>query len=211
MGFLSNLLGKKEDPLKKFAQEIGKLIEDENYQNSMMNELIRSKVITGASVDKLSGATGHFGFDLENPIPVNGAIGELAYLSRLETNQKEQLLFHRIGAVNMIDVFEAVTYSGSSWYIFFMDFYHPRRSKLAPKGFRIAALPRQFSGFNKYCPNFPYDFLEKKESERNSGLLMAYIPSNNILSQIKNQVFKRPEIHSTKIKIIQSALTSFQK
>jgi hypothetical protein len=55
-----------------------------------------------------------------NPIPVNGPIGELAYLSKLETVQGERILFHRIGTVNMIDVLEAVTFSGSEWFILFI-------------------------------------------------------------------------------------------
>ena len=114
MGFLSKLFGKKEDPLEKFKREVWRLIDDEEYQNSLVNELVHEMVVNGASVDKLPGATGHFGFDKDNPVPVNGALGELVYLSRLETNQGERLLFHRIGAVNMIDVFEAVAYSGSS-------------------------------------------------------------------------------------------------
>lgn len=210
MGFLSKIFNKKEDPLKKIAREIWKLIENENYQNSLLSDLIRTKVITGTNVDEISGATGHFGFDLNNPIPVNGGFGELAYLSRLETDQGEQLLFHRIGSINTIDVFEAVTFSGSSWYILFMDLYHPRRSKIAPKGFRIALSPKQFSGFTNYCPNFPYDFTENKEAQRDNGLLIAYIPSNNILAQIKNQVFKRSVAHKEKIKIIKNKLTSLQ-
>ena len=211
MGFLSKLFGKKEDPLEKFKREVWKLIDDEEYQNSLVNELVHEMVVNGASVDKLPGATGHFGFDKDNPVPVNGFLGELAYLSRLETNQGERLLFHRIGAVNMIDVFEAVTYSGSSWHIFFIDPYHPRRSRLAPEGFRIADSPKQFSGFTKYCNNFPYDFPEKKASERESGLSMAYIPLGNISFQIENQVYdRRPVAHKAKIEIVKSILTSFQ-
>ena len=210
MGFLSKLFGKKEDPLEEFKRKVWKLIEDEEYQNSLLNELVREMVINGASVDKLPGATGNFGFDKNNPIPVNGTLGELAYLSRLETNQGELLLFHRIGAINMIDVFEAVTYSGSSWHIFFLDLYHPRRSRLAPEGFHIADSPKQFSGFTKYCKNFPYDFREKKTSERESGLSMAYIPVGNISSQIANQVFNRSVMHNEKVEIVKSMLTSFK-
>lgn len=213
MGFLSNLFAKKESPLEEFKRETWKLIEDEEYQNSLLNDLVRSMVINGPSVDKIPNAIGRFGLEQSNPIPVNGMIGELAYLSQLETSKGERLLFHRIGAIDnqgaFIDVFEAVTYSGSSWHIFFIDNYHPRRSKLAPEGFCLKK-PKQFSGFNTYCDNFPYDFFEKKEAQRETGLLMAYIPSGNISKQIENQVFQRPVGHREKIETIRKKISSFQ-
>ncbi len=90
-----------------------------------------------------------------------------------------RILFHRIGAVNTVDVFEAVTYSGSGWFVFFLDMYHPRRSRQAPEGFVIAKEPRQFSGFHNYCKNFPYDFVEAKQ-ESPDMLRLAYIPLSHV-------------------------------
>lgn len=210
MGILSKLFGKKEDPMEKIFKQLAKIIDDEEYQNSMLNESIAPLIINGEDLDQLPGATGSFGFDKENPIPVNGPVGEIAYLSRLETNQGERIIFHRIGAVENIDVFESVTFSGSSWHIFFVDFYHPRRSRLAPKGFRIAELPKQFSGFNKYCENFPYDFPEKKSEEKESGLSIAFIPLKEILPQIEKKSFQKPLAHKAKIEIVKGMLTSYQ-
>jgi len=92
MGFLSSIFGKKENPLDEAFRAVGRLIEDEDYQNSLMNDVIQTVVLNGESVDKIPGATGDFGFDKNNPIPVNGSIGELAYLSHLETNQGEKFL-----------------------------------------------------------------------------------------------------------------------
>ncbi len=114
MGFLSNLFGKpKDDPLKNAMQAIYRMIDDEEHQNGMLPDPIAQAIKSGIACDVLPGATGKFGLEPGNPIPVNGAIGELAYLSRLETSQGERLLFHRIGAVDTVDVFEAVTYSRS--------------------------------------------------------------------------------------------------
>src|SRR3546814_13912845 len=75
----------------------------------------------------LPNGSGPFGFTETNPIPVNGPIGQLAYLSRLETQSGQRILFHRLGAIDKVDVFEAVTFDGSGWFIFFVDLYHPRR------------------------------------------------------------------------------------
>ena len=111
----------------------------------------------------------------DQPIPVNGPIGQLAYLSRLETQSGQRILFHRLGAIGTVDVFEAVSFNGSRWFILFVDLYHPRRSRLTPDGFRFTKdVVAQFSGFHKFCENFPYDFVEKKASERESGLSMAH-------------------------------------
>jgi len=207
VGIISSISGRKKNPMDSVMREIAKLIENEEYQNDQLNEFIKEAVINGESVDSLPGATGPFGFDKDNPIPANGPIGEIAYLSRLEI-KGEQLLFHRIGAVGTIDVFEAVTFSGSSWHIFFMDFYHPRRSRLAPEGFRIAQTLKQFSGFSDYCQNFPYDFPEKKASKDNSGLSLAYIALSEISQQLDTQAFKRSIAHNAKIEILKEMLTS---
>jgi len=53
------------------------------------------------------------------------------------TNGRERTLFHRLGAIDKVDVFEAVSFNGSEWFILFVDLYHPRRSRLAPDGFRF--------------------------------------------------------------------------
>src|SRR3546814_3779440 len=86
--------------------------------------------------DKDPNGSGPFGFTETNPIPVNGPIGQLAYLSRLETQSGQRILFNRLGAIDKVDVFEAVTLDGSGWLIFFVDLSHPRRSRLTPDGFR---------------------------------------------------------------------------
>ena len=154
--------------------------------------------------------TGPFGFSETNPIPVNGPIGQLAYLSKLETIRGERILFHRIGAIDTVDVFEAVTFSGSQWFIFFVDLYHPRRSRLTPDGFQFTQDVGQFSGFHKLCNDFPYDFVEMKQSENESGLSMAYIAISKVVEPIQNRAFERPLAHKAKLDLVKSRLTSFQ-
>lgn len=208
MGFLSNLFGKpKDDPLKNAMQAIFRLIDDEPYQNGLLPEPMSQAIKSSLACDVVPGATGQFGLESSNPIPVNGAIGELAYLSRLETSQGERLLFHRIGAVNTVDVFEAVTYSGSGWFVFFLDMYHPRRSRHAPEGFVLAKEPRQFSGFHNSCKNFPYDFVDAKQGSPDM-LRLAYIPLSHVTSQIERRAYSRPLAHKAKLDIVISQLSS---
>lgn len=211
MGFFSNLFGgnKEDRALQEALGQIRRIMEDEEYQLDMLNPVMKELIKSSPAYDRDPNGSGPFGFSATNPIPVNGPVGQLAYLSRLETNKGERVLFHRIGAIDKIDVFEAVTFSGSEWFVFFTDLYHPRRSRLTPEGFRFTSAVPQFCGFHKFCENFPYDFPEKKASERESGLSIAYIPLGRVTDQIENKAFQRPLAHKAKLDLVRSQLTSF--
>lgn len=211
MGFFSNLFGgnKEQKALKETLRHIRKILEDEEYQLDMLNPAMKELIKSRPGYDRDPNGTGPFGFSATNPIPVNGPIGQLAYLSKLETNKGERVLFHRIGAIDTIDVFEAVTFSGSEWFVFFTDLYHPRRSRFTPDGFRFTTDAPQFCGFHKFCQNFPYDFVEMKASERESGLSIAYIALRKVTGQIENKAYQRPLAHKAKLDLLKSQLTSF--
>jgi len=140
----------------------------------------------------------------------------MAYLSMLETNAGDRLMFHRLGSIikddsvsgpTMVDVFEAVSYPGNKWFIFYLDFYHPRRSKATPDGFKFTEKLIQFSGFNKFMNNFPYSFVEFKNRERESGLSVAYIPISMVSAAIEKRIFIRPSFHEELLKTVKSKLT----
>jgi hypothetical protein len=211
MGFFSGRFGnKKIDPaIEKIFEKIRRILEDEAYQLELLRPEMRELIKSRPAYDRDPNGTGSFGFSETNPIPVNGPIGELAYLSMLETLQGERLLFHRIGAIDRIDVFEAVTFSGSAWFIVFIDLYHPRRSRITPDGFRFTKEVPLFTGFHKLCNNFPYDFAEMKESEGESGLSLAYIPLSKVTPFIEGNVYKRPLAHNAKLDLVKSRRTSF--
>lgn len=211
MKFLSKLFGnesKDDAETREIEVMTRRIIDDETFQNSLVPEVAARLIREGSAVDKLPNGFGAFGFEVENPIPVNGPIGELAYLSRLETMQGEHLLFHRIGAVKTIDAFEAVTYSGGEWFIFFLDAYHPRRSRSAPAGFQIAPAPRQFSGFHNYCKNFPYDYPEARRALSEATISLAYIPTGSVVIQLQQRLFNRSLAHKTKMGDLKTRLTS---
>lgn len=208
MGLWSKVFGGggQDKALKDAMKMIWQIIDDENYQNNMLPEPMDQLIKGASAVDKLPNGVGEFGLDQRNPIPVNGAIGELSYLSRLETAKGERLLFHRIGAINQIDVFEAVTITGTSWHILFVDLYHSRRSRIAPAGFRLGD-PKQFAGFHTYCPNFPYDFVEAMQAAPD-GLRLAYVAMSNVIPALQQKLFSRPMAHKAKVGIVESMMTS---
>lgn len=212
MGFLSNLFGgnKEQKALQEAFAHIRRILEDEQYQLELVHPAMKEALQACPAYDRAPNGRGPFGFAETNPIPVNGPIGQLAYLSKLVTRTGERLLFHRIGAIDTIDVFEAVTFSGSEWFILFTDLYHPRQSRLAPEGFTFSTDLAQFSGFHKFCADFPYDFVAMKGTQSESGLSFAYIPISNITQQLQNRAFNRSLAHKAKVDIVKSRLTSSQ-
>ncbi len=212
MGFLSNLFGgnKEDKALREAFAHIHRILADEKFQLELVHPTMKAMLLSAPAYDMDPNGSGPFGFTETNPIPVNGPIGQLAYLSRLETQYGQRILFHRLGAIGTVDVFESVTFNGAEWFILFVDLYHPHRSRLTPDGFRFTKEVAQFSGFHKFCENFPYDFVEKKTSESESGLSMAYIAINKVSEQIQNRAFSRPLAHKAKLDLVKSRLSSFQ-
>ena len=213
MGLISKLLGKNKEgdkAVRKAIERIRRILEDEQLQLDMIDPVMKEMIESRPAYDKDPNGTGPFGYSETNPIPANGPIGQLAYLSKLETARRERILFHRIGAVNAIDVFEAVTFSGSEWFILFVDLYHPRRSRLTPEGFQFTQEIALFSGFQNLCPDFPYDFVEMKQAERESGLSIAYIAVSKVIEGIENRVYQRPTGHKAKLDLVKSRLSSFR-
>lgn len=212
MGFLSNLFGgnKESKAVREALSLIHRIIDDEKYQLEILNPVMKEMIESAPAYDKDPNGAGQFGFTETNPIPVNGPIGQLAYLSKLETQSGQRILFHRLGAMGTVDVFEAVSFNGREWFILFVDLYHPRRSRLTPDAFHFTKEVGQFSGFTNFCENFPYDFIEQKGSVRDSGLSMAYITISRVSEQIQNRVFNRPLAHKAKLDLVKSRLSSFQ-
>jgi hypothetical protein len=161
-GTISNSLGtgaSGADAIKQYAltnasprarKGAGKEVEfDEIHESRILQrseiqeaypEPMSSWILSGTSVDKLEHTTGDFG-TRNNPIPVNGHIGEIKYLSKLRTKLgNSQLCFHRTGSHDSdaterpVDAFEVISLDGIFRRVIYFDFYHPRRSTSAPNG-----------------------------------------------------------------------------
>ncbi|MDR1856255.1 MAG: hypothetical protein LBR22_03740 [Desulfovibrio sp.] len=210
MDILKYLFGKKEDNklLHDAFEHVIKILDDDEVQMQNTVPMLREVIRKRPAVDMIKGGKGPFGLVETNPIPVNGPIGQISYLSKLLTDDSnEQMLFHRIGAIHTVDVFEAVTFDSNKWFILYVDFYHPRRSRLTPEGFHFSEIPAYFSGFHVYCKDFPYNFKKIKEEVR-SDFSIAYIPFDYISEQLARKIYQRPESHTEKLMAINSRLTS---
>lgn len=214
MGFFSNLFGSKGNEGQKALREafaiIERVIKDEEYQLEFVHPMMKTMILANPAFDKDPQGTGPFGLVETNPIPANGPIGQLAYLSKLETASGQRILFHRLGSIGTIDAFEAVSFDGREWFILFVDMYHPRKSRLTPEGLRFTQALAQFSGFTTYCENFPYDFIEKKGAQPTSPVSLAYIAISKVGPQIEAKVFNRPLAHKAKLDLVSSRLSGMK-
>ena len=161
MGLLGKFFGgRKRRPdippeVVKIFQKIEHFLIDDDAQNAALPKRIRKVIEAGPAVDELPEATGKFGRCVTNPVPVNGVVGELAYLSRLVTSSGAGLFGHRLGRIGRVDVYETVSTDGNNWDILFLCFYHPRKSRKAPSGYRLSRVGERPIFIT--CTNFRVD------------------------------------------------------
>lgn len=144
-------------------------LEDQRKDLEKFPEELSRQALEGLDCDVLPDVTGDFGRCITNPIPVNGPIGEIKYINRLKTNDGG-LIFHRLGSIEEIDIFEIVSVGGKIWDILYLDMNHPRRSIITPSGYNFSKFHEIFSRFafgyftNHFDPDFPFGlspFIEK--------------------------------------------------
>lgn len=185
-------------------EKIYRYLNDENAQNDRLPEPLRSTVKGAAGCDVIPGASGDFGRALTNPIPVNGPLGEVIYLSNLLSASGNILLFHRLRSIKNLDVYETVTSDAKVWDILILDFYHPRKTKLAPGGYRIASGSKSsglFSGSNTFVQNFPIE-LPNAIRVINEQFLGVDWGTPHVRLAVERTTFVRPPDHAARVNAI---------
>ncbi len=170
-------------------------------------DALRRLMLEGVSCDALPGASGIFGHDPGNPVPVNGIIGEVVYLSRLVTENGERLLFHRIGCLGRVDAYEAVTFSGSEWFLLFLDMYHPTMSRKAPVGFSFSSdSTLRITGFGRRLGEFPQGLLAT--GFRDCQEAGVYVEPETIREVLAVSSFVRPDAHRGRLELLEGELAA---
>lgn len=122
--------------VERIFEKMSRFLEDETAQNNALPENLRQALMQNPPSDKVANAFGEFGRTLTNPVPVNGPVGELLYLSQLETASGAGIAFHRLGAHNDVDIFEVLSEDGRNWDLLCLSLYYPRKSRTIPAGYR---------------------------------------------------------------------------
>lgn len=148
--FIDESLEKQKEDLAKSAKEFYTL------------------AVNGKDCDSLFNDKKDFGHNSNNPIPVNGVLGEMKYLNRLRCKRGSGLMYHRLGSLSVekiednVDVYETVCLDGDHWDILYFHFYHPRRSVWLPGGYKFSDFHPIYSqypigyGTNNFDNDFPF-------------------------------------------------------
>lgn len=191
--------------LEKKFWEVAKLMADEKRQNKKNPPAVRAKILGGPDVDRLPDASGEFGRDPDNPIPVNGVFGELMYLSLLrEADTGERLTFHkrgsREGRHGPLDIYETVTLDGKKWDALLLAPHHPRRSRHAPEGYRLAdpKPPLFLYGADRRVAGFPKGVTQMMIEMTERMLDVPLVPPD--IGQAEDKArFRRPPEHAERL------------
>lgn len=186
-------------------------MESEDQQNSMYPPPIRNQIVGGHDVDELPYATGEFGRSANNPIPVNGVLGELVYLSSLKKSDGKRLLYHRLGSADVIDVYELVSIDGLSWDVLYFSMYHPRKSRKTPTGYAIVAMNEQplLYGTNRRVDNFPYG-LQEAIRNTTAEIFGIPMPPPQVREAEERVRFQRPSDHNNLVQTLLAEVSGFR-
>jgi hypothetical protein len=191
--------GKLPGEVRTVVDKIMRFVVDEEFQNNSLPVEMRNSLYAGASIDIHSGQeVREFGRLPSNPIPVNGPIGEILYLSALRSKTNIPQMFHRLGTIGSIDVFETVAFDASSWEMLFFDFYHPRKSRIAPLNYHLDEPSMLLTGTNCRVDNFPLEIAEaaKKCANRILGMPTIHL---DLKQPLLVENFVRPNRHLEKV------------
>ncbi len=188
-------------PTDAIFEKLHRFLDDERAQNAQLPESYRAQIQGGLDCDEIPGTIGEFGRSLQNPIPVNGPIGQILYLSNLRTKNRIPIMFHRVGSKNGVDAFETVSLDGKVWDMLFLRLYHPRKSRRAPGGYSIAqGKERQvlFLGTTEFVDGFPRHIQDaaRDACQQWIGIPMRPPELRRALEQV---VFSRPKEHQDRL------------
>lgn len=216
MGIFSRLFKKKTNTpaltgeVRQAFDHMMSILNNDAKQNALMPVQMQETFLKGDIVDEINCAEGPFGRHPFNPIPVNGPLGEITYLSRLITKDNGQhLFFHRLGSGSNIDAYEVVSWDGSVWDVLYFDYYHMGKTRKAPDGYTFAEKVEGITGTNKLLASFPIGINEAAGACA-CGILGVPL-SNPYMRNIKTTGFAKPAAHAQFVQELLDAIHGRQK
>ena len=190
-------LGKKareQRALEDAFRKIDRMLSDDDMQLRILGPHQYSTFKALSAIDKHRDPEGEFGRAIGNPIPTNGPIGSISYLSNLRSEGRHRLLFHRIGAIEKVDLYEYTSLGGENFGFLMIDMYHSRKSKICPDGFTFAGQTSQLTGFNHFWDDFPFGYAEQKAALPEDYRLL-YASIETVAKEMDGRSFQAPDEH----------------
>jgi len=202
---------------KKFVDE-----SIDEQKKDLGNEILRlyPLAVNGKDCDSLFDDRQDFSHNIDNPVPVNGVLGEIKYINRLRCKCGVGLVYHRLGSASSkkidgrVDIYETVCIRGVHWDILYFHFYHPRRSTWLPMGYKFSDFHPIFSrypmgyGTNRFVNDFPFGLGKYILLHLGDGLGKAFIKRYDKVIENRNK-FIKPEDHKIKLSSLKLNLNSF--
>jgi hypothetical protein len=211
MKFFSRLFGGKSTPdklspdVEAIFEKLDRFLKTPSLQNESLPEALQKAIAKNIPCDTVPGADGVYGRTYTNPIPTNGPIGQALYLSSLQINGTS-VMFHRLGSISNIDVFETVSLDGEVWDVLFLSLYFPRRSSKLPTGYSLDETGRFFGTTSRVDP-FPQDLYQAVRLFT-KGVLGMPLPNRLIREALAERRFLRPEAHKLRVdELVRSRMT----
>ncbi|CAK7054575.1 MAG: hypothetical protein DELT_01157 [Desulfovibrio sp.] len=225
MGFLSKLFGKKPHTeklpqnVRDAFERLTSILNDDEKQNSLMPNGFQKNLMPLDTVDKSIANDTNFGRSISAAIPVNGPIGEITYLSKLETVKGSKLFFHRLGSIKHeqrnIDIYEIASWDGLVFDVLYFDYYYDEKINAAPKGYIFSEKVDGLTGVNQFVKNFPVNIYE--ETQGLAQKILGVPLANPFMRHIDARKIKIPPEFAEKIDLLldgiakQQTVTSIQK
>lgn len=137
-------------------EKMYKMLHDEEIQNEGLDQRLRAMLRQNESNRRL---TQFYGLSPDDPIRVNGPIGEQLYIAMLRGLDGQAVIGHRLGSIKHLDIYEVSTSDFSQWAVLFFDMYYTSKDIVAPDGFALDGSGElTLTAVNRFMVNFPSNF-----------------------------------------------------
>jgi hypothetical protein len=185
-------ISKSGSSIQDVFEKMYNMLQDEEIQNEGLDERLRAMLSENDSHRKL---TQFYGLSPDDPIRVNGPIGEQLYIAMLRGLDGQAVIGHRLGSIGRLDAYEIATTDFSQWAVLFFDMYYLSKDTAAPDCFVLdGSGARTLTSVNRFMVNFPSNFYgELIEAVR----AQVGFPLVNVsLRDIQSEGVRRPVDHA---------------
>ena len=135
-----------------------------------------------------------YGFSPNDPIRVNGPLGEQLYIAMLRGMDGQAVIGHRLGSLQQLDVYEVATSDFTQWAVLVFDMYYLSKDTVAPAGFTIDPSGiRTLTAANRFMAYFPSNFYSELIDAVSEQIGFPLV--NTLLGNIQSNGVTRPAAH----------------
>ena len=196
--FLKNRKKSSKQSIGRIFEKVSQVLTNEEIQNENLPPMFKSFLKENTLERSISR---YFGMTPNEPIRVNGSLGEVIYISMLRTPENVPFIGHRLGSINQLDVYEICSEDFKDWRILFFDLYWLQKDKYAPSGLTLSLNDCPLiSAINKFSSTFPNEFWPSVMDATKDLLGLAAVRTT--IRDIDYSLSSRPEHHNAILKKI---------